>query len=153
MANRFTASAYLIHEETKSVLLVLHRRFNEWVPVGGGREGDERPADIVQREVKEETGIEDAVFVPFPNFTALPGTPLGFLGYHEHDVGNGSTHLNFAFAMKVASRKTTLCDEHLDAKWFTEEDLESSTLPMPPNVRRIMELLFTYSAELYSGDA
>jgi 8-oxo-dGTP diphosphatase len=146
--NTFTASAYLMNG--KATLLVFHKRFNMWVPVGGRREGDEKPHETVLREVGEETGIVDVVFVEFDPGLRLPGMPAGLIGYHEHDVGNGSTHMNFAFAMRVGTRNITPCDEFTEAKWFTSEDMDDvEKFPMPPNVRKIMEVLYELGVHSY----
>lgn len=132
----FTSSVYLVNGD--AVLLVLHKRFGKWVPVGGRRKEGERPHEVALRELQEETGVTDASFIPW-SITLLPGTPTGLIGYHEHDAGGGATHMNFAFGMKVEHRNITLCDEHDAAKWVTSEEAEE--LDMPENVRALVTKL------------
>lgn len=145
MTTEFTSSVYLLNGD--AVLLVLHKRFNKWVPVGGRREEGERPHEVALRELMEETGVVDAHFIADSMVPGLPGMPPGLIGYHEHDVGGGATHMNFAFAMTVEHRNIKLCNEHDAAKWVTFEEAED--LDMPENVRALINNLHNLRALAY----
>lgn len=144
----FTASVYLVNEG--AILLVFHRRFSKWVPVGGRREPGERPHETALRELAEETGVRDAEFMKF-TFGGLPGTPQGLIGYHEHDAGRGATHMNFAFGMTVNHRDIVPCDEFTDAKWVTAA--EAGDLDMPENVRSIVYNLHKFYESSYPASS
>jgi 8-oxo-dGTP pyrophosphatase MutT (NUDIX family) len=62
----FTASALVVHPESKRVLLRWHQRLRAWLQVGGhGDPGESDPLEIALREAREETGIAD--LVPWPD--------------------------------------------------------------------------------------
>jgi len=134
MRRTFTASIYVRHADT--VLLVLHKRFNMWVPVGGELEANERPLDGAARELFEETRIKDAVF-PALDSALLPNTPWGLMAYEEHDAGSKGWHMNFAFVAKVGSPDVTPNNEFKEYTWWTRDKLPAL---MPSNVRRLSEM-------------
>jgi 8-oxo-dGTP pyrophosphatase MutT (NUDIX family) len=62
----FTASALVVHPETRRVLLRWHHRHGRWLQVGGhGDPGETDPLAIALREATEETGLTD--LVPWPD--------------------------------------------------------------------------------------
>jgi 8-oxo-dGTP pyrophosphatase MutT (NUDIX family) len=132
----FSASVYL--RCGTRILLVLHKRFNLWVPLGGEREGDETPLETAQRELCEEAGAKAS----FPVTSDIEGTPRGFLCYEEHDAASRGLHMNFAFVAITDSTNVLACDEHQDRRWFTYSEIETleSVGKTPLNVRRIAKL-------------
>jgi 8-oxo-dGTP pyrophosphatase MutT (NUDIX family) len=52
-----TASAVVVTPDGSRVLLLRHRRFGRWGPLGGHVEGAETLLDAVRREVVEESGL------------------------------------------------------------------------------------------------
>ena len=64
----FTASALVVHPESRRVLLRWHQRQRMWLQVGGhGDPGESDPLRIALREAREETGLPD--LVPWPDAT------------------------------------------------------------------------------------
>ncbi len=64
----FTASAVVVHPESRRVLLRWHRRQGRWLQVGGhGDPGESDPLAIALREGAEETGLTD--LAPWPDAT------------------------------------------------------------------------------------
>jgi 8-oxo-dGTP pyrophosphatase MutT (NUDIX family) len=62
----FTASALVVHPESKRVLLRWHERQQMWLQVGGhGDPGERDPLRIALREAREETGLTD--LFPWPD--------------------------------------------------------------------------------------
>ena len=62
----FTASALVVHPETRRVLLRWHDKHGLWLQVGGhGDPGETDPLRIALREAAEETGLTD--LVPWPD--------------------------------------------------------------------------------------
>ncbi len=62
----FTASALVVHPETRRVLLRWHSKLGLWLQVGGhGDPGETDPLAIALREATEETGLTD--LVPWPD--------------------------------------------------------------------------------------
>jgi 8-oxo-dGTP pyrophosphatase MutT (NUDIX family) len=55
-----TASALVLHPGSRRVLLRWHERMRRWMQVGGhGDPGERDPWDVVRREAREETGLDD----------------------------------------------------------------------------------------------
>jgi 8-oxo-dGTP pyrophosphatase MutT (NUDIX family) len=62
----FTASALVVHPESRRVLLRWHVRHGRWLQVGGhGDPGETDPLAIALREAREETGLTD--LAPWPD--------------------------------------------------------------------------------------
>lgn len=62
----FTASALIVHPETRRVLLRWHYKHELWLQVGGhGDPGESDPLLIALREAAEETGLTD--LLPWPD--------------------------------------------------------------------------------------
>jgi 8-oxo-dGTP pyrophosphatase MutT (NUDIX family) len=62
----FTASALVVHPDTRRVLLRWHPKHHLWLQVGGhGDPGENDPLEIALREAAEETGLTD--LVPWPD--------------------------------------------------------------------------------------
>jgi 8-oxo-dGTP pyrophosphatase MutT (NUDIX family) len=62
----FTASALVLHPESRRVLLRWHVKHGMWLQVGGhGDPGESDPLQIALREAAEETGLTD--LVPWPD--------------------------------------------------------------------------------------
>lgn len=66
----FTASALVVHPQTRRILLRWHVRQRAWIQVGGhGDPGETRPLEVALREGREETGLTD--LVPWPDAALL----------------------------------------------------------------------------------
>ncbi len=62
----FTASALVLHPDSRRVLLRWHVKHDRWLQVGGhGDPGETDPLRIALREAAEETGLTD--LVPWPD--------------------------------------------------------------------------------------
>lgn len=62
----FTASALVLHPESRRVLLRWHVKHDQWLQVGGHADpGESDPLAIALREAREETGLTD--LVPWPD--------------------------------------------------------------------------------------
>ena len=62
----FTASALVVHPETRRVLLRWHHKHGLWLQVGGHADpGETDPLRIALREAAEETGLAD--LAPWPD--------------------------------------------------------------------------------------
>jgi 8-oxo-dGTP pyrophosphatase MutT (NUDIX family) len=62
----FTASALVVHPETRRILLRWHHKLERWLQVGGHADpGETDSRQIALREAMEETGLTD--LVPWPD--------------------------------------------------------------------------------------
>ncbi|PIB34395.1 hypothetical protein BFP72_02630 [Reichenbachiella sp. 5M10] len=54
-----TASAWVLHPEEESVVLLHHKKLNRWLQPGGHADGDEDVVRVALKELEEETGLTD----------------------------------------------------------------------------------------------
>ena len=67
----FTVAIFVVHDE--KILLVHHRKLDQWLPLGGHIELDEDPEQAALREAREECGFEVELLGERPPTTS-PGT-------------------------------------------------------------------------------
>ena len=58
MKRYFTGAGLILSDDNTKVLLILHKKFDLWLPPGGLREDDEFAHEAALREVKEEVGFK-----------------------------------------------------------------------------------------------
>lgn len=105
----FTASALIVHPDSRRVLLRWHARQGRWLQVGGhGDAGESDPLEIALREAAEESGLTD--LVPWP------------------DAG-----LRHAVVCEVAPGKGEPAHEHADLRYFLATGRPDAASPESPD--------------------
>jgi len=105
----FTASALVVHPESRRVLLRWHERQRMWLQVGGHADpGESDPLAIALREAREETGLRD--LVPWPDATI------------QHVV-----------VCSVAPGKGEPAHEHADVRYFLATQKPALARPENPD--------------------
>ena len=105
----FTASALVVHPDSRRVLLRWHRRQRMWLQVGGhGDPGESDPLRIALREAREESGLPD--LVPWP------------------EAG-----IQHAVVCSVAPGKGEPAHEHADLRYFLATADPSVARPESPD--------------------
>ena len=100
-----TASALVLHPETRRVLLRWHVRHGRWLQVGGhGDPGETDPLQVALREAAEETGLTD--LVPWPDAS-----------------------LRHAVVCPVPASATEPAHEHADLRYFLATGNPDSAVP------------------------
>lgn len=117
LEGHLTGSAFVVDPDSKSVLLIHHRKLGRWLQPGGHADGQGNLALVALSEVREETGL-DRLNILLPAFDidvhAIPARP----GEPEH------LHLDLRFVV-VADRSQMLRPadgEVFDARWFAADD-------------------------------
>lgn len=111
-----TASALVVDESRRHVLLTLHPKVGRWLQLGGHCEpGDAGLREAARREAREESGIGDVRLSPHPMRLDRHPVPCG---------GRQSEHLDVQFLAVVPDGAAiTISDESDDLRWFAVDDL------------------------------
>ncbi len=105
------ASFAIIYNDLRAVLLSLRRDRDTWNLPGGRLERGELPNETVQREVKEETGLEVAI-------EKLTGV------YAQQD----KYELVFVFICKIVAGQLTPSDEASQHQFYPIDSLPKNTI-------------------------
>lgn len=131
----FIVNAYIVHDS--KVLLVHHKEFNKWLPVGGHVELDEDPEEAIYREVKEESGLEIKIIGSKPKINS-PETkflyPPTFMNIHN--ISDTHKHIGLIYIATTDSSNVKLQEEESNAiKWFSESELDDSQYGLLPSIK------------------
>ena len=137
----FTVAIFVVHDE--KILLILHRKLDRWLPLGGHIELDEDPEQAALREAKEESGLDVELLGERPPTTS-PGTRAliapRFLDIHR--INETHEHIGLIYWARpkrsggaLAADPTLATAEHHDIRWCSVEDLEKLSPPMTDAVK------------------
>ncbi len=131
----FTVAIFVVQD--RKILLILHRKMNRWLPLGGHVELDEDPEIAALREAREESGLEVELIGERPP-TTEPGTRAliapRFLDVHR--ITPTHEHIGMIYWARPKGGALTLApEEHHDIRWCAEEDLDQLQPPMSNAVK------------------
>lgn len=131
----FTVAIFVVHQG--KVLLVHHRKLNQWLPLGGHVELDEDPEQAARREAKEESGFDVELLGERPP-TTEPGTRAliapRFLDIHR--ISDTHEHIGMIYwARPVTGNLALAVAEHFDIRWCAAAELEKLSPPMRDSVK------------------
>ncbi len=159
----FTVAIFVVHDA--KVLLIHHRKLNQWLPLGGHIELDEDPEQAALREAKEESGLEVELIGERPPTTGHGTRALiapRFLDIHritethEHigmiywarpradlssepatssPLNKTLSHTRQSFAGQKISDLTLAASEHHDIRWCSIAELDKLRPPMAEAVK------------------
>lgn len=122
-----TASALVLDETGRRVLLTLHPRVGAWVPLGGHIEPEDATlAGAAAREAAEESGIADLVLDPVPLYAGVHPVTCS--------LGVPTRHLDTTFLFRApAGAREVRSDESDDLAWWPVDALPPGVVPdLPP---------------------
>ncbi|WP_085066461.1 NUDIX hydrolase [Catenuloplanes japonicus] len=154
-----TASVFLFGQldDGWRIGLIRHPRFHRWMLPGGHVEPDENPAEAALREVREESGVEASLLLPFtgvvPDYPAeaLVPVPLWIVEQQapsESRLPSPHIHVDHLY-LALASSASPTTDPELPFRWYAPQELP--TLDMFPDTRNGAELLFPLIDTLATG--
>ena len=133
----FTVAIFVVHDG--KVLLIHHRKLDQWLPLGGHIELDEDPEQAALREAKEESGLDVELLGERPPTTG-PGTRAliapRFLDIHR--ITDTHEHIGMIYWARpkvgpcccAASDDqqvvpaTLAAAEHHDIRWCSADELD-----------------------------
>jgi len=121
----FTVAIFVVQD--RKILLILHRKLNKWLPLGGHIELDEDPEIAALREAREESGFEVELIGERPP-TTEPGTRAliapRFLDIHK--ITETHQHIGLIYWARPKLGSMTLArQEHHEICWRSSEELDS----------------------------
>jgi 8-oxo-dGTP pyrophosphatase MutT (NUDIX family) len=118
LVGHMTASGWLIDQSGDRVLLMLHKKLNEWYQFGGHADGDFDLLNVAIKETQEESGIFDIKLVSHTIFD---------IDIHDIPENNGvqaHKHYDIRFLFQVANNsRENKNEESIALEWFSK-DLE-----------------------------
>ena len=131
ITRHFTATTFVVHKD--KVLLHQHKRYGTWLPAGGHIDRDELPEAAAVREVKEETGLDIALYNPDAILFATDSEacqlhrPMYLL---LENINPYHQHIDFIYyATAVSSSLNPAHGETNRLKWFNQTDLANTDMP------------------------
>ncbi|GMU19629.1 MAG: hypothetical protein AMXMBFR12_08210 [Candidatus Babeliales bacterium] len=123
-----TSSIWIVNAERTHALLTHHKKFNEWIQLGGHNDGDHDCRSVAAREAFEESGIQGLQFLTDGIF---------YLDIHEIPAPC-SSHYDVGFLMEAPARSNYLVsDESHDLAWVPFDQVGQYT--HEPSVLRMLE--------------
>ena len=131
----FTVAIFVVHDN--KILLIHHRKLDQWLPLGGHIELHEDPEVAALREAKEESGLDVELLGERPPTTG-PGTRAliapRFLDIHR--ITDTHEHIGMIYWARPKNGSLQLStDEHHDIRWCSVEDLDKLQPPMSKAVK------------------
>lgn len=131
----FTVAVFVVREGR--VLLVHHRRLDQWLPLGGHVELDEDPEAAALREAREESGLEIELLGERPPTTGAGTRALiapRFLDIHR--INPTHEHIGMIYWARTRGGELRLAaDEHHDIRWLTGPELDRLAPPVSRAVK------------------
>ena len=131
----FTVAIFVVHE--RKVLVVHHRKLDQWLPLGGHIELEEDPEQAALREAEEESGLEVELVGERPPTTGAGTRALiapRFLDIHR--ITDTHEHIGMIYWARPRNGTVTLAaTEHHGIRWCSAEELEQLQPPMAAAVK------------------
>lgn len=130
----FVVSVFIIHQNR--VLLIDHKKYDEWLPIGGHIELDEDPELALFREIKEECGLRVRILAAKPAI-AHPGVkPILTPSFVDvHRIRGVHKHIAFIYFAVAESDTVRLHRrEHREYRWLSEKELNSKRLKLTRSI-------------------
>ena len=131
----FVVSIFICHKDR--VLLIYHKKYNEWLPIGGHIDLNEDPEIALLKEIDEESGLTVKILADKPKI-AHPGVkPIWTPSYVDvHRITDVHKHIAFIYFGISRSDKVRLCErEHREFCWLTEKEIDSPKYALTRSIR------------------
>jgi len=131
----FVISVFIVHRD--HVLLVNHRRYDEWLPIGGHIELDEDPEEALYREIQEECGLKVRILTQKPKISHPGVKAIRTPSYVDvHRISDTHKHIAYIYFGVSSSRNAKLhLVEHRECKWLSEKDLYKREYKLSKSIR------------------
>jgi 8-oxo-dGTP pyrophosphatase MutT (NUDIX family) len=111
-----TASAWVINEDNSKVLLLLHKKLNRWLQLGGHADGETDVTKVALKEAEEESGIEGMKLYNQSIFDIDIHTIPPYKDIPEH------LHYDIRFLVKAPHQEFIKNNESIALEWFSQDE-------------------------------
>ena len=120
----FVVSIFIIYQN--KVLLIYHKKYKEWLPIGGHIELNEDPEEALYREIQEECGLNVKVLARKPAISHAGVKPLLTPSYVDaHRIAGKHRHVAFIYFGSTGSDQVVLHErEHREYRWVSKTELK-----------------------------
>lgn len=131
----FVVSVFIVNRGR--VLLVHHKNYGRWLPVGGHIELDEDPEQALYREIREECGLPVRVLADKPPISGDGVKAILRPSYVDvHPIKANHRHIAFVYFGRSAHARVKLHErEHSAFRWFTRRELGSRRYGISKSIR------------------
>jgi 8-oxo-dGTP pyrophosphatase MutT (NUDIX family) len=131
----FTIACYIVKADR--VLMIYHTALDKWLPIGGHIELDEDPDQALEREIREECGLEVEIAAekaPIDDPTVkILHTPAHV---NIHRITDTHRHVVNIYYARWKAGEPALCrGEHQQIRWFSKAELGDPQFGIKPDVR------------------
>lgn len=118
-----TASAWVVSEDHRKVLMAYHNLYDSWAWLGGHADGDHDLLGVAVREVKEESGLQQVAPVSEEIFSVEVLTVDGHVKKGEYVSSH--LHLNVTYLLSADDTEAVhnKPDENKAVAWFDPEEV------------------------------
>ncbi len=119
------------------VLLIYHKQYGEWLPIGGHIEMNEDPEEALYREIREECGLKVRILSKAPRIKHAGVKPLPAPSYMDnHRIRGKHRHVAFVYFGVSRSDKAVLHErEHRELRWLSRKDLKDPAFRLTKSIR------------------
>ena len=130
----FVVSVFIVYRDR--VLLIDHKKYDEWLPIGGHIELDEDPDEALVREIREESGLKVRILTKKPDVAHAGVKPLLTPSYVDaHHIDGVHRHIAFIYFGVARHDKVRLHErEHREYRWVAEKELVSKELKLTRSI-------------------
>ena len=126
----FTTSIWTVNKERTKTLMVYHKIYDSWSWIGGHADGEEDLASVALRELREETGVDNAALVSKNIFSLEILTVDGHMKKGKYVPSH--LHFNVTFLAEAEESQKLVINEkeNKGVEWFSfDEALKVSKEP------------------------
>ena len=113
-----TSSSWIVNPDGTKILMIYHNIYDSWSWIGGHADGEEDLASVAIRELKEETGVENAELVSEDIFSIEILTVDGHMKKGKYVPSH--IHLNVTYLAEADEKQSLIvnAEENKGVKWF-----------------------------------
>lgn len=128
MEKQFTGSTFIVNKDRTKIVLIYHKKYQNWIQPGGRAKEGESPADAAVRKAFEETGL---------NVKLVNEQPI-YVEEYRNFVGH---FIDYQYvAEPIDENQQLVPDEGSYAvEWFSFDEL--NTIPLFPDIKTKLRVI------------